>query len=455
MIKRLLIANRGEIALRIIRACQQLGIETVAIYAKDDDDSLHCRLADQAVCIGPAGAQSYMNPTAILSACNISGADAVHPGYGFLSENAEFAKSVNQQKLTFIGPSSHIIDAMGNKINAIKLMKKYGLKTIPGSMGTLPQSTQEQAAIAKNIGYPVLLKAASGGGGKGMKVVQNPDSLHESIRQIQSESLTTWGNDDVYMEKYLSKPRHIEVQILADAHGQVICLGDRDCSVQRRHQKIIEEAPAIGIPESLREQLYATCRRAMQKIGYIGVGTIELLYDNKQFYFIEMNTRIQVEHPVTEMCTGIDLIAEQIAAHNGHKLTISQSQVLPRGHAIECRINAEDPETMNPCPGRLECVHFPGGPGVRVDSHVYTGYQVSHHYDSLIAKIIVHAPSREKAILAMTQALRETHLAGIKTNIKLHQKILQSPEFYAGHLHIHILNSIHTASQKINAMAAT
>ena len=450
MIKRLLIANRGEIALRIIRACKQLDIETVSVYAKGDEDSLHCRLTDQSVCIGPPGSETYMNIDAIISACDITGADSIHPGYGFLAENADFAKAAEDNNLTFIGPSSHIINAMGHKINAISVMQKYGLKTIPGSLASLPQCPLEQSKIAETIGYPVLLKAASGGGGKGMMVVSQPDSLHSSIEKIRSESIQSWGNDHIYMEKYLRHPRHIEVQILADSHGNVLCVGDRDCSVQRRHQKIIEEAPAIDITPQSRETLYAICKRAMQKIGYVGVGTIELLYENGNFYFMEMNTRIQVEHPVTEMCTGIDLITQQILVHHGQKLSIQQSDISSKGHAIECRINAEDPHTMQPNPGVIKQVHFPGGYGVRVDSHIYAGYKVSHYYDSLIAKIIVHAPSREKALRAMTQALKETHISGIKTNISCHQHILQHDDFVKGKLHTHLLKSPQQVTEPAN-----
>lgn len=441
MIKRLLIANRGEIALRIIRACKLLGIETVAVYAEDDKNSLPARLADQAVCIGTSGAATYMNTESILAAADITGADSIHPGYGFLSENSRFAKAVSDSGLAFVGPTHQIIELMGNKINAINTMKQHGITTIPGSQGKLPICPKQQSSLANKIGYPVLIKAASGGGGRGMLPVMHPDALIESIERVQSDSIKLYGNDHIYFEKYLQQPRHIEVQVLADAHGNVICVGDRDCSLQRRHQKIIEEAPAINISQTAREQLYATCQSAMRKIGYVGLGTIELLYENGLFYFIEMNTRVQVEHPVTEMVTGLDLIQAQILAHAGNKLTMTQNDITTTGHAIECRINAEDAVTMHPSPGTIGQVHFPGGFGVRVDSHIYSGYTVSHFYDSLIAKIIVHGKTRQQAIQAMQQALHETYISGIQTNIDLHQKILAHPNFQKGLLHIHFFNN--------------
>ena len=439
MIKRLLIANRGEIALRIIRACKKMAIETVAVYAAGDDASLHVRLADQSVCIGPAGASTYLDIKALLSAAEITQADAVHPGYGFLAENAEFSKAVTDLGLCFVGPSHHLIALMGDKINAIDTMRKYGVPTIPGSQGNLPNDLKQRKAIAARIGYPVLIKAAAGGGGRGMLPVYHEQDLSQSVLDIKTQAKQLFANDDVYLEKYLEAPRHIEVQILADQFGEVVCVGDRDCSIQRRHQKIIEEAPAFGIPEKAREQLFATCRRALKKIGYIGVGTIEMLYERGQFYFIEMNTRIQVEHPVSEMVTGIDLIQQQIRMHAGQKLDLSADQLSSRGHAIECRINAENPATMQASPGQITRLHFPGGHGVRVDSHIYAGFKVTHYFDSLIAKIIVHAESRSAAIRVMQHALNETYLEGVETNIPLHKNILASDSFQTEKIHIHFL----------------
>ena len=439
MIRRVLIANRGEIALRIIRTCKQMQLETVAVYAQDDASSMAVRMADQAICIGPPGMNTYMNIQAILTAAKQTGADSIHPGYGFLSENSEFSKAVYEADLTFIGPSSQIIELMGNKINAISTMRSHGVPTIPGSLGKLPRCPKQQKRLAEDIGYPILIKAASGGGGRGMMPVHQPEKLHESIHIVQTQAATLYGDDHVYFEKYLQQPRHIEVQILADNHGRVLCIGDRDCSIQRRHQKVLEEAPAFNIHPSDRTALYEICTKAVREIGYVGLGTIELLYEHGRFYFIEMNTRVQVEHPVTEMCTGIDLIQLQILAHAGQKLVIDQEDIQNRGHAIECRINAEDPVSMQPCPGIINHVHFPGGTGIRVDSHIYSGFKISHYYDSMIAKIIAHAPTRHQAILAMRQALKETLISGISTNIKLHEKILSHPEFIEGKIHIHFL----------------
>ena len=442
MIKRILIANRGEIALRIIRACKAMSIEAVAVYAKGDDQSLHVRMADQAVCIGAPGASSYMNQTAILSAAEMTQAEAIHPGYGFLSENHSFSRAVSENGLIYIGPSHALIELMGDKINAIDTMRKLGVPTIPGSSGCCPDEPEAQLALAEKIGYPVLIKAASGGGGRGMKPVFCPDELVASIQSVQAQAEQFFGDRQVYLERYLQAPRHIEVQVLADQHGQVFVLGDRDCSIQRRHQKLIEEAPAFDIPHEARKKLFAICQRAMKKIGYIGVGTIELLYEQGHFYFIEMNTRIQVEHPVTEMVTRVDLIQAQIRAHLGEKLSGITHDITPFGHAIECRINAEDPQTMQPSPGTIQACHFPGGPGVRVDSHVFSGYRVEHYYDSLIAKVIVHAADRPHAIRAMQHALYELHISGIATNASLHQAILDKPGFQQGTHHIHELKTL-------------
>ena len=438
MIRKLLIANRGEIALRVVRACRLMGIESIAIYAKGDDQSLHVRLADHAVCIGPPGAATYLDIQAIIAAAEISEADAVHPGYGFLAENADFSKAVSAHDLLFIGPKHELITLMGDKINAIEAMRQYGVPTIPGSLGNLPDDPKQQMAIAEGIGYPVLIKAAAGGGGRGMQPVFEPEQLLSSVQAVKAQAQQFFGCDHVYLEKYLQAPRHIEVQVLADMHGQVFCVGDRDCSVQRRHQKIIEEAPAFDIPAAAREKLFATCKRAISEMGYIGVGTIELLYEKGTFFFIEMNTRIQVEHPVTEMVAGIDLIQAQIRAHAGEKIHYIPAKD-PRGHSIECRINAEDPESLQPSPGKITECHFPGGPGVRVDSHIYAGFTVQHHFDSLIAKIIVHADNRQLAVKAMRQALFELHIGGIKTNTSLHQQILCHPDFCQGLVDIHFL----------------
>ena len=455
MIRTLLIANRGEIALRVVRACRLMNIKSVAVYAKGDEQSLHVRLADYAVCIGPAGASTYLNSQSILAAAEITDADAIHPGYGFLAENAEFSKAVTDSGLVFIGPNHQLIATMGDKINAIDTMRKHGVPTIPGSNGHLPDSPKEQLAIAERIGYPVLIKASAGGGGRGMQPVFSADELLESIQAIKVQAKQLFGCDQVYLEKYLQTPRHVEVQILADSHGQVFCVGDRDCSVQRRHQKIIEEAPAFGIPDASRTQLFSVCRQAIAKIGYVGVGTIELLYEQGTFYFIEMNTRIQVEHPVTELVAGIDLIQAQIRAHAGERIEY-RCPVKPRGHAIECRINAEDAQTMQPSPGRITECHFPGGYGVRVDSHVYAGFTVQHYFDSLIAKIIVHADTRQQAIIAMQQALHELHIGGIQTNTALHQRILSHSGFQSGQVHIHFLSqSLEQKSESTTEVAAT
>ena len=444
MVRRVLVANRGEIALRIIRTCKKMQIETVAIYAEDDINTLAVRMADQAICIGPAGLNSYMNISAIITAAEHTGADSIHPGYGFLSENSRFAKAVSDAGMTFIGPSAQIIELMGNKINAISTMRSHGVPTIPGSLGKLPRCQTQQHRLANDIGYPILIKAASGGGGRGMMPVHQPEKLIPSVQNVQAQAAALYGDDHVYFEKYLERPRHIEVQILADIHGRVLCVGDRDCSIQRRHQKVLEEAPAFNIHPADRKALYDTCAKAVREIGYVGLGTIELLYEHGRFYFIEMNTRVQVEHPVTEMCTGIDLIQMQILAHAGEKLIIEQEDIRSTGHAIECRINAEDPLTMQPSPGSITQVHFPGGQGIRVDSHIYSGFKVSHHYDSMIAKIIAHAPTRKQAIASMQQALKETIIGGIKTNILLHEKILSNIRFTDGDVHIHFLNPKHS-----------
>lgn len=442
MIQRLLIANRGEIALRIIRACRQLNITCVTIYALDDKDSLHVRMADETICIGDKGAQSYLDIDAIISASQITHCDSIHPGYGFLSENSAFAYAARKHNIRLIGPSPEVIELMGNKVNAIHAMRKHGIPTVPGSADQPNVSHEQLAEIAKKIGYPVMVKAAAGGGGRGMKVAHQPSQLQQALMTVQHEAQKLYQNDLIYVEKYLTQPRHVEVQVIADQHGNVVCVGDRDCSLQRRHQKIIEEAPAIDIPAETRKNLFNVCRQAMQQINYVGLGTLEFLFENGEFYFIEMNTRVQVEHPVTEMVTGIDLIQEQLRIHAGLPLHFQQDQVLTRGHALECRINAEDAKTMLPSPGMIKELHFPGGNGVRVDSHIYSGYRVSHRYDSMVAKIITHAETRELAIHKMCQALRETHISGIQTNIALHQDILTQTAFQTGDLNIHYLTKM-------------
>jgi acetyl-CoA carboxylase biotin carboxylase subunit len=440
MLEKIVIANRGEIALRILRACRELGIKTVAAYSEADREQKHVFLADESVCIGPAAStESYLNIPAVISAAEVTDAVAIHPGYGFLSENADFAERVEQSGFVFIGPRAETIRIMGDKISAIAAMKEAGVPCVPGSDGPIDENTDNVFEIARDIGYPVIIKASGGGGGRGMRVVNSEAALKNAISLTKSEAATTFGNDIVYMEKFLQHPRHIEIQVLADEHGNVIHLGERDCSMQRRHQKIIEEAPAPGITEEVRNTIGARCVEACQRIGYRGAGTFEFLYENGGFYFIEMNTRIQVEHPITELVTGVDIVKEQLHIANGDELTYKQEDIQIRGHAIECRINAEDPETFMPSPGTIEHYHPPGGPGVRVDTHVYQGYTVPPHYDSMIGKLIVHGENRDLALRRMSIALSEIIIDGINTNIPLHQKLVTNAAFLAGGTDIHYL----------------
>jgi len=442
MFNKVVIANRGEIALRVLRACRELGIKTVAVYSEADKSLKHVLLADESVCIGPAqSAQSYLNMPSIISAAEVTDATAIHPGYGFLSENADFAEQVEESGFTFIGPKSETIKLMGDKVSAIRAMKEAGIPCVPGSDGSIGNDNKTNAAIAKKIGYPVIIKATGGGGGRGMRVVHNEAALFSAISITKSEAKTAFGNDAVYMEKFLEHPRHIEIQVVADLHGNVIHLGERDCSMQRRHQKIIEEAPAFGISDEEREKIGNICVEACKKINYQGVGTFEFLYENGEFYFIEMNTRVQVEHPVTEMVTGIDIVKTQILLAAGQQLPWKQKDIEINGHAIECRINAEDPKTFMPSPGTIKLWHPPGGIGVRYDSHIYSGYQVPPYYDSMIAKIICHASTREDAIKKMLGALEETVVDGIKTNIPLHQEIFQHYAFRKGGTDINYLEN--------------
>jgi len=440
MLEKIVIANRGEIALRILRACRELGIKTVAVYSEADREQKHVFLADESVCIGPAAStESYLNIPAVISAAEVTDAVAIHPGYGFLSENADFAERVEESGFIFIGPRAETIRIMGDKVSAIAAMKEAGVPCVPGSDGPISENSENVFQIARDIGYPVIIKASGGGGGRGMRVVNSEAALKNAISLTKSEAATTFGNDMVYMEKFLQHPRHIEIQVLADEHGNVIHLGERDCSMQRRHQKVIEEAPAPGITEEIRNTIGASCVEACQRIGYRGAGTFEFLYEDDKFYFIEMNTRIQVEHPVTELVTGVDIVKEQLRIANGDELTYKQEDIQIRGHAIECRINAEDPETFMPSPGTIEHYHPPGGPGVRVDTHVYQGYKVPPHYDSMIGKLIVHSEDRNLAIRRMSMALSEIVIDGIKTNIPLHQKLITNAAFIAGGTDIHYL----------------
>jgi acetyl-CoA carboxylase biotin carboxylase subunit len=440
MLEKIVIANRGEIALRILRACRELGIKTVAVYSEADREQKHVFLADESVCIGPAAStESYLNIPAVISAAEVTDAVAIHPGYGFLSENADFAERVEQSGFIFIGPRAETIRIMGDKVSAIAAMKEAGVPCVPGSDGPISENTENVFQIARDIGYPVIIKASGGGGGRGMRVVNSEAALKNAISLTKSEAATTFGNDMVYMEKFLQHPRHIEIQVLADEHGNVIHLGERDCSMQRRNQKVIEEAPAPGITEEIRNTIGASCVEACQRIGYRGAGTFEFLYEEGNFYFIEMNTRVQVEHPVTELVTGVDIVKEQLRIANGDELTYKQDDIQIRGHAVECRINAEDPETFMPSPGTIEHYHPPGGPGVRVDTHVYQGYKVPPHYDSMIGKLIVHSEDRNLALRRMSMALSEIIIDGIKTNIPLHQKLVTNAAFMAGGTDIHYL----------------
>jgi acetyl-CoA carboxylase biotin carboxylase subunit len=439
LFQKILIANRGEIALRVQRACREMGIPSVAVHSTADAQAMHVRLADESVCIGPPPARdSYLNVAAILSAATITGADAIHPGYGFLSENAEFADMVEAHGLTFIGPSPAHIRMMGDKIAAKAAMASLGVPLVPGSDGQLADIEQARA-VAARIGYPVLIKAAAGGGGRGMKVALTPDDLDEAWTVARTEARAAFGNDAVYLEKYLDRPRHIELQVLADNFGSVVHFGERDCSLQRRHQKLLEEAGSPAITRAQRDTLGATVTAALSRLGYRNAGTLEFLYQDGQFAFIEMNTRLQVEHPVTEMVCNVDLVREQIRIAAGERLGYGQADVTFGGHAIECRINAEDPETFTPTPGLVSAFHAPGGLGVRVDSALYSGYKVPSYYDSLIAKLIVHAPTRAEAIARMRRSLAEFAVVGIKTTIPLHQRIVESPEFLAGDYTIHWL----------------
>ncbi|MCG7584403.1 acetyl-CoA carboxylase biotin carboxylase subunit [Photobacterium sp. OFAV2-7] len=440
MLDKLVIANRGEIALRILRACKELGIKTVAVHSTADRDLKHVLLADESVCIGPArGTDSYLNIPRIISAAEITGAVAIHPGYGFLSENADFAEQVERSGFIFVGPKAETIRMMGDKVSAINAMKKAGVPCVPGSDGPLDDDEIKNKSFAKRIGYPVIIKASGGGGGRGMRVVRTEAELSEAIAMTRAEAKACFGNDMVYMEKYLENPRHIEVQVLADGQGNAIHLGERDCSMQRRHQKVVEEAPAPGITEEMRKYIGERCTRACIEIDYRGAGTFEFLYENGEFYFIEMNTRIQVEHPVTEMVTGVDLIKEQLRIAAGQPLSFSQSDIQVRGHAVECRINAEDPERFLPCPGKIERFHAPGGMGIRWESHIYTGYSVPPHYDSMIGKLIAFGENRDVAISRMRNALGEAIIDGIKTNIPLQQEIMADENFQHGGANIHYL----------------
>jgi acetyl-CoA carboxylase biotin carboxylase subunit len=442
-IKKVLIANRGEIALRILRACKELDIQTVAVYSTADKDLKHVLLADEAVCIGPhPSINSYLNIPAIISAAELTHSDAIHPGYGFLSENADFADQVEQSGFIFIGPRAENIRVMGDKVAAIEAMQNSGVPCVPGSNGALDNNAKRSLKIAKEIGLPIIIKASGGGGGRGMRVVESEENLASSIELTKTEALSFFGNDEVYMEKFLTTPRHIEVQVLADQHGNTIHLGERDCSMQRRHQKVVEEAPAPGISQKLRNKIGSICSEACKKINYRGAGTFEFLFDNDEFYFIEMNTRLQVEHPVTEMITGVDIVREQILIAGGDKLSLTQDQVQIKGHAIECRINAEDPITFMPSPGKITQYHAAGGLGVRIDSHIYNGYNVPPYYDSMIGKVITFGDKRTNAIIKMQNALDEMVIDGIKTNIPLQRKIMADKVFRKGGMNIHYLEEM-------------
>jgi acetyl-CoA carboxylase biotin carboxylase subunit len=440
MLEKVVIANRGEIALRILRACRELGIKTVAVHSDADRDLKHVRIADESVCIGPApSAKSYLNVPAIIAAAEVTDAQGIHPGYGFLSENADFAERVEKSGFIFIGPRPDTIRMMGDKITAIEAMKAAGVPTVPGSDGPLTDDNERAIKMAREIGYPVIVKAAGGGGGRGMRVVHTEAALLNSIQLTKAEAGAAFGNDTVYMEKFLENPRHVEFQVLADEHGNAVHLGERDCSMQRRHQKVVEEAPAPGITPELRAEMGNRCARACDEIGYRGAGTFEFLYENGEFYFIEMNTRVQVEHPVTEMITGVDIVKEQLSIAAGNKLSFTQDDIKITGHAMECRINAENPDNFMPSPGPINKLHWPGGPGVRVDTHIYAGYNVPPHYDSMIAKLITHGCNRDVAISRMQGALSEAVIDGIKTNIPLQRRIMDDANFQIGGVNIHYL----------------
>ncbi|HBO4041718.1 acetyl-CoA carboxylase biotin carboxylase subunit [Pseudomonas aeruginosa] len=440
MLEKVLIANRGEIALRILRACKELGIKTVAVHSTADRELMHLSLADESVCIGPAPAtQSYLQIPAIIAAAEVTGATAIHPGYGFLAENADFAEQIERSGFTFVGPTAEVIRLMGDKVSAKDAMKRAGVPTVPGSDGPLPEDEETALAIAREVGYPVIIKAAGGGGGRGMRVVYDESELIKSAKLTRTEAGAAFGNPMVYLEKFLTNPRHVEVQVLSDGQGNAIHLGDRDCSLQRRHQKVIEEAPAPGIDEKARQEVFARCVQACIEIGYRGAGTFEFLYKNGRFYFIEMNTRVQVEHPVSEMVTGVDIVKEMLRIASGEKLSIRQEDVVIRGHALECRINAEDPKTFMPSPGKVKHFHAPGGNGVRVDSHLYSGYSVPPNYDSLVGKVITYGADRDEALARMRNALDELIVDGIKTNTELHKDLVRDAAFCKGGVNIHYL----------------
>ena len=440
MIDKLVIANRGEVALRILRACGELGIRTVALHSEADADTKYVRLASESVCIGPpAAAGSYLNIPAVIAAAEVTDATAIHPGYGFLAENADFAEHVEQSGFIFVGPAAETIRLMGDKISAIDAMQKAGVPCVPGSNGSLPDNADEIMRIASDIGYPIIIKATAGGGGKGMRVVHTEAALLNAWQLTRSEAQAAFGNDTVYMERYLEKPRHVEFQVLADTQGEVVILGDRDCSMQRRHQKVLEEAPAPGIPDEMRAEMSERCANACRQIGYRGAGTFEFLYENGEFFFIEMNTRLQVEHPITEAITGIDIVCEQIKIAAGEPLCVTQKDIRLQGHAVECRINAENAITFLPSPGTITRYHPPGGPGVRVDSHIFNDYRVPPYYDSLIAKVITYGENREQALQRMSGALREMVVDGIDTNIQLQQRIVDDAAFRLQPLDIHYL----------------
>lgn len=440
MLEKVLIANRGEIALRILRACKELGIKTVAVYSKADSELMHLSLADESVCIGPApAAKSYLHIPAIIAAAEVTGATAIHPGYGFLAENADFAEQVENSGFTFVGPTADVIRLMGDKVSAKDAMKKAGVPTVPGSDGPLPEDEKEALRIAREVGYPVIIKAAGGGGGRGMRVVNREEDLIKAARLTRTEADAAFGNPMVYLEKFLVNPRHVEVQVLSDGQGNAVHLGDRDCSLQRRHQKVIEEAPAPFIDEKARKEVQQRCVQACIDIGYRGAGTFEFLYEEGKFYFIEMNTRVQVEHPVTEQITGVDIVKEMLRIAGGEKLSIQQKDIVIRGHAIECRINAEDPDNFMPSPGLVRYFHAPGGNGVRVDSHLYDGYRVPSNYDSLIGKLITFGVDRDEALVRMRNALDELVIDGIKTNAPLHKNLVCDAGFCRGGVNIHYL----------------
>ena len=440
MFKKILIANRGEIALRILRACQELGIKTVAIHSDADESAMHVKMADESICVGPASAQSsYLNVPAIITAATLTNADGIHPGYGFLSENQRFAEIIEEHNIKFIGPHSSHIKIMGNKIDAKKIMDDNKVPTVPGLNDISKKEKIEE--FIKNVELPIIVKAASGGGGKGMRVVTNHNEIENAISSAKAEAKKSFNDETVYLEKFLSTPKHIEIQILADSHGNVVTLGERDCSIQRKHQKLIEESPSELLTNEKRIEISELCKKAVSSLGYEGVGTLEFLYENNKFYFMEMNTRLQVEHPVTEMVTGIDLVKQQILAASGEKLTISQSDIRIKGHSIECRINAEHPESFIPSPGKITQYHQPGGLGVRVDSAVYQGYSVPPHYDSMIGKLITYADSRSECIARMKRALEEYVIMGINTNIQMHQKIIMTEEFKSGKYDINFMST--------------